>query len=424
MRDGRMVLMVLLFSLSLQAGEPVDSIYCVGSRKFSDPSPRVGFNFRPTSFSLPNAYWLAIASSDVYLEKNLILQEIGRWGFTNNVDPLSDDHLFFMDENREAKLDILGQPLVFRYADSQAFWAENKDGVLIVFRGTTPGNIADALTDANRFPVPFRNLGEVHEGFLAGLKILWNSIYARTRQLRKRDFKEKYALLDHFAGIPEDQWPATWDSLKDWKIPDSGKSAFLNEWKRINESTTLPPEEKEEKHDELLKFLNIHWITRQKPIWLAGHSLGAGLATITAAQLMYEGFNVGGLYTYGSPRVGSDKFAHLVEVKANEMGIREQLARFINQYDVVARMPPLTGVVLNGTLDGKWKEIGRTKYFTGKTPESGSVELVTDALELFELPQFPSQMLEHRADWFLDHSMKHYIKKLEHIVFGSPANCS
>ena len=62
-------------------------------------------------------------------------------------------------------------------------------------------------------------------------------------------------------------------------------------------------------------------------IWLTGHSLGAALATLAADRLQ----NVQGLYTFGSPRVGDQKFQQRFGLKA---------FRVVNGRDIVADIPP------------------------------------------------------------------------------------
>ena len=60
------------------------------------------------AFSFPNAYWLAVASNDVYVEKDTVLKELERWGFKNGDSDESEDHLFFLDQTRELKLEVFG----------------------------------------------------------------------------------------------------------------------------------------------------------------------------------------------------------------------------------------------------------------------------------------------------------------------------
>jgi hypothetical protein len=62
-------------------------------------------------------------------------------------------------------------------------------------------------------------------------------------------------------------------------------------------------------------------------IWFTGHSLGAALATLAADRYPHTT----GLYTYGSPRVGDDKFKENFNVTA---------FRMVNNSDLATRVPP------------------------------------------------------------------------------------
>ncbi len=71
-------------------------------------------------------------------------------------------------------------------------------------------------------------------------------------------------------------------------------------------------------------------------IWFSGHSLGAALATLAVAELsIREDRAVNGLYTIGQPRVGDPKFA-----AAFNGVFRDRCFRFINNNDLVTRVPP------------------------------------------------------------------------------------
>jgi triacylglycerol lipase len=67
-----------------------------------------------------------------------------------------------------------------------------------------------------------------------------------------------------------------------------------------------------------------------QPLWLTGHSLGAALATVAATDLDQAGVKVQGLYTFGSPRVGSADFARDFAVPC---------FRVVNDDDVVPHLP-------------------------------------------------------------------------------------
>lgn len=87
-------------------------------------------------------------------------------------------------------------------------------------------------------------------------------------------------------------------------------------------------------------------------IYITGHSLGAALATFASIYIMDrierqresgmsedEVYKLGGLYTFGSPRVGTSQFAEQAEAKYNEHGVSAM--RFRNANDTVTRYPSL-----------------------------------------------------------------------------------
>jgi len=71
-----------------------------------------------------------------------------------------------------------------------------------------------------------------------------------------------------------------------------------------------------------------------KHLWITGHSLGGALALIAAARLKMKGFSAS-IYTYGQPRVGLGEFADRFAIE-----LPGRLYRFVNQSDIVTRVPP------------------------------------------------------------------------------------
>jgi hypothetical protein len=70
--------------------------------------------------------------------------------------------------------------------------------------------------------------------------------------------------------------------------------------------------------------------------WITGHSLGGALALIAAARFkMQPQPLVPNLYTYGQPRVGLVEFADRFGIE-----LPGRLVRFVNQSDIVTRVPP------------------------------------------------------------------------------------
>jgi len=67
-------------------------------------------------------------------------------------------------------------------------------------------------------------------------------------------------------------------------------------------------------------------------IWITGHSLGAAMATYIAQELEFANLTPKMLFTYGSPRVGSQKYVDYFPVEHH---------RFVNCNDGVTNVPPV-----------------------------------------------------------------------------------
>ena len=126
-----------------------------------------------------------------------------------------------------------------------------------------------------------------------------------------------------------------------------------------------------------------------RTIWFTGHSLGAALATLGAARFGA----VQGLYTFGSPRVGDAKFHDGFHVKT---------FRFVNNNDIVAKLPP----------PGLYRHVGELKHIDayGRIHEErGLLEqmadsIVSDAVFRFDAWEKMSQGLAKLIpDSLMDH---------------------
>lgn len=84
----------------------------------------------------------------------------------------------------------------------------------------------------------------------------------------------------------------------------------------------------------------------ERPLWITGHSLGGALAVLLALQLStIRGMKLAGLVTFGQPKVGD---ALLTQA------ITQQLLpfyrRYVNQRDIVPKLPPLPDYRHSGQL--------------------------------------------------------------------------
>ena len=71
----------------------------------------------------------------------------------------------------------------------------------------------------------------------------------------------------------------------------------------------------------------------QRPVWFAGHSLGAAMATVCAGRCKLSSIpsNPKSVFTYGSPRVGNRAYINAVKIPHY---------RWVHNNDIVTRIPP------------------------------------------------------------------------------------
>ena len=143
-----------------------------------------------------------------------------------------------------------------------------------------------------------------------------------------------------------------------------------------------------------------------QPLWVTGHSLGGALATLAVDRLTDERMDVSGLYTYGQPRVGDRDFAKQFDVKMGKSSFR-----FVNDEDVVTRVPPPPG----------FKHIGKMCFFDNKgvlylentlwhwfRSVSEGVALRTAAGAAETAIQNPNGPGDHNLDYYIRNLLKNY----------------
>ena len=194
---------------------------------------------------------------------------------------------------------------------------------------------------------------------------------------------------------------------------------------------------------------------RVSNVWVTGHSLGGALAVIAAARLKMKTGVTALLYTYGQPAVGLNDFAERYSVE-----LPQRLWRFVNQSDIVTRVPPgplyrhvgtVKRIVRPGVLEsmqietiaaelsGDQKVVSKTVIAGGAAEEAAAAvrnagisdTLLTDMDPLplsqseFEQLQIAlgagaelgaeSPALEGLLPWFSDHAIGEYIRLLSDI---------
>lgn len=110
-----------------------------------------------------------------------------------------------------------------------------------------------------------------------------------------------------------------------------------------------------------------------KPIWVTGHSLGGAIATLLAYQFPAH---MQGLYTYGSPCVGTGKFAD----KFGQRLVAERSFRYVHGNDLVAK-------VLIDTAD--YQHVGAIKRLEAKARKNWVERLWNGLIRLDQTDHAP-----------------------------------
>ncbi|CCO47918.1 putative Lipase, class 3 [Vibrio nigripulchritudo SOn1] len=139
---------------------------------------------------------------------------------------------------------------------------------------------------------------------------------------------------------------------------------------------------------------------QRKPVFIAGHSLGGAMATITAAKFIHEDKPFISVYTFGQPRALSQDTARLFNVEC-----KNRYFRFHNNNDLVTRVP--------ARLMG-YSHVGSYLYITneGKIHEDvGNWFRFLDHVE----GAFESVKQKKSLDMISDHDMDEYLKHIKNF---------
>jgi triacylglycerol lipase len=144
--------------------------------------------------------------------------------------------------------------------------------------------------------------------------------------------------------------PNEWNDIK----------ADVNVWTVLAEVGRVHRGFKEEV-DTLWPLMEATLAENDKTTWFTGHSLGAAMAAICAGRCMLSTIesNPAGLFTFGSPRVGSRRYVNHCRFP--------EYYRWVNNNDIVTRVPPVwmgyrhAGRLMYFDCNGTFRRMTRTQ---------------------------------------------------------------
>jgi pimeloyl-ACP methyl ester carboxylesterase len=140
--------------------------------------------------------------------------------------------------------------------------------------------------------------------------------------------------------------PTTLDGLKDWLLTNANNYLILPEGQSGTEFAAAGVGARF--HRGFLEALAMVWEklltavdqaqkTKERPLWITGHSLGGALALLAAWRFNRNFISVKEIVTFGAPMIGNDAAA-----KAFEQQFSGKIFRYVDLEDVVPHLPSVS----------------------------------------------------------------------------------
>ena len=140
--------------------------------------------------------------------------------------------------------------------------------------------------------------------------------------------------------------PTTLDGLKDWLLTNANNYLILPEGQSGTEFAAAGVGARF--HRGFLDALEMIWEplfaaveqaskTKERPLWVTGHSLGGALALMAAWRFQRNFLLVHEIITFGAPMIGNDAAA-----KAFEQEFSGKIFRYVDLEDVVPHLPSVS----------------------------------------------------------------------------------
>jgi triacylglycerol lipase len=140
--------------------------------------------------------------------------------------------------------------------------------------------------------------------------------------------------------------PTTLDGFKDWLLTNANNYLILPEGRAGTDFAAAGVGARF--HKGFLEALEMIWEpmlaavnnaikTKERPVWITGHSLGGALALMAAWRLQRSFISIQEIVTFGAPMIGNDAAA-----KAFEQEFSGKIYRFVDLEDVVPHLPSVS----------------------------------------------------------------------------------
>lgn len=325
-----------------------------------DRSPTGGASFdfcpRPAPLAVHwnNAAWLAFLSANAYTHMFYLSPVLAELGFT------ADNELAWPGCAKDLRV-MRGFEDSHRGAVVAASHAKSLKRFLtphVAKWGECAKTWFDKHYDGETFPAPaFEKwlIQTPHDGqhleFFSGGKIAdGGRVFTDgSTQVTFMRHKTLPLAIIAFRGTEPNRWNDIATDLKAWKTP------LADGWGEVHAGF-------KQAFDSIAPVMRAKLEEYKKDkvaIWVTGHSLGGGLATLMGAELLRrtdagEDFDLRGVYTFGSPRVGNRAFR--TKLMASAAKHEAQLVRFRNGDDIVTAVPRV----------GEFEHVGDLAHLSGE----------------------------------------------------------
>ena len=158
-----------------------------------------------------------------------------------------------------------------------------------------------------------------------------------------------------------------------------------------------------------LKACLDQYLSNGNPLWITGHSLGGALALLAADRLLPQK-KVQGVYVFGAPRIGDQRFAE---------GFSPRAFSIVNNNDVVPHLPPFPYADLGEMhyIDSKGilhSRIGRGERWMDRI--QGHIQCLIENVRHWD-----QGLAASLPDWIKDHTPLLYAVHLwNHLIYSTP----